>query len=93
MITLSPWGFIVLTLAVYRVAYLITREDGPLDLFAKLRGWLDPRQQTWIGRGLNCILCVSFWIGLLGALLVGASWLEWLAVCGAIVLWREVIAR
>ena len=44
MITLSPWGFIVLTLAVYRVAYLITREDGPLDLFAKLRGWLDPHQ-------------------------------------------------
>ena len=70
MITLSPWGFIVLTLAVYRVAHLITREDGPLDLFAKLRGWLDPHQQTWIGRGLNCILCVSFWLGLLGALLV-----------------------
>lgn len=93
MITLSPFGFALLTLAVYRVSYLITHEEGPLGVFAKLRGAIDPNQRTWVGRGLNCVLCVSFWAGLLGAVIVGATWLEWLAVCGAIVLWREVLAR
>lgn len=83
--------FVIYTLAVYRVAYMVTREEGPLGVFVWLRGKVDPNQQTWIGRGLNCILCVSVWIGLIGALLIGATWLEWLGACGLIVLWREAI--
>lgn len=81
--------FVMVTLAAYRLAYLITREDGPFDIMAWLRGKIDPLQKTWIGRGLNCILCVSFWLTGIGAIVVGASWLEWLAMAGAILLWRE----
>lgn len=87
---MTPWQFALVTLAVYRVSRLITLEDGPFDVFAKIRGKIDPNQRTWIGRGLSCVLCVSFWIAGLAALIVGASWIEWLAMAGVIVVYYEV---
>lgn len=90
---MTPLTFVIATLAAYRVAYLITREDGPADVFAWLRGHVDPNQRTWIGRGLNCILCVSFWVTGAMALVLGASWVEWLGMAGAIVAWREAIKK
>lgn len=77
---------IVCALAVWRVSRIITREDGPLDIFAKLRGAIDPSQKTWIGRGLNCIACVSFWIALVTALLAGLTVAEWLAISALAIL-------
>jgi len=62
-------------------------------VFAKIRGVFDPNQRTWIGRGLNCVLCVSIWMAGLAALIVSASWIEWLAMAGAIAVYREVISR
>lgn len=93
MITLQPWVFILATFAAYRVAYMIVRDEGPLGAFAWLRGRVDPNQRTWIGRGLNCLMCVSFWVTLAVSLLLGAAWFEWLAMAGVIVVWREVITR
>ena len=80
-------------IAAYRVSYMITREEGPLGVFALVRERIDPHQKTWIGRGLNCILCVSFWVTLTVALVIGASWLEWLAMAGLIVMWREAVNK
>jgi hypothetical protein len=77
---------IVIALAVWRVSRIIVREDGPFDVFAKLRGAIDPSQKTWIGRGLNCIACVSFWLALVAALLYGLSAAEWLAISAAAIL-------
>ncbi len=57
-------------LAIYRVSYLIAKEDGPFDVFALIRGKIS--QENWIGRGLNCVLCLSFWLSLIPAL-----WLFW----------------
>lgn len=90
---MTLWQFALVTLAVYRVSRMITMEDGPLDVFARMRGKIDPNQKTWIGRGLNCILCVSFWIALVSALIVSATWIEWLAIAGVIAVYREVISR
>lgn len=87
---MTPWLFFIATLAAYRVSYLIVRDEGPFGVFASLRGRVDPDQRTWLGRGFNCIVCVSFWITLIVALIVHASPLEWLAMAGAIVMWREV---
>lgn len=50
-------------LATYRIVRLVAIEDGPFDLSQKLRGIADPDQRTWIGRGLACPWCISFWIG------------------------------
>lgn len=90
---MTPWQFALVTLAVYRVSRMITIEDGPFDMFARIRGAIDPNQKTWIGRGLNCVLCVSFWIAGLAALIVGASWIEWLAMSGVIAVYIEVNTR
>lgn len=58
-------AFVILSLAVWRVARMATMEDGPFDVLAKARERLGVhKQETWIHRGLACIACVSFWIGL-----------------------------
>lgn len=93
MTTLTPWAFLLAVLAAYRISRIIVLEDGPLDVFARVRGRIDPAQKTWVGRGLACVICVSFWVSLIIALIIGASWLEWLAMSAAIVLWREVIVK
>ena len=66
-------------LAVYRVAMMVTREEGPFDVFDRLRAAANRlpdnaegnrRRPHWIARGLACPLCVSFWLSLLAAFLV-----------------------
>jgi hypothetical protein len=74
-------------LAVYRLARMISSEEGPGAIFTKLRGRFDPDQQTWIGRGLNCQLCVGFWLALPIAFLVApldpSLLLAWWGIAGA----------
>ena len=60
-------------LAVYRVARMLAQEEGPFELFARARGLLDPNQRTWLGRGVNCPLCLSFWLGWLAAVAVAVE--------------------
>lgn len=69
------WSFIVLSLAVYRVAHMIgsDEEEGPWSVFARWRHYVE--QKTWVGRGFHCPLCVSFWLGWLAALLL--PWINW----------------
>jgi len=68
MPTLDLMTFVLLALAVYRLSHMVTSEEGPFEAFAKVRDALGGNQQaTWVGRGIVCILCVSFWVGLLGA--------------------------
>jgi len=54
---------IIAALAIFRLVRLIIAEEGPFSLMLKLRGRLDPDQRTWLGRGLNCPWCLSFWLG------------------------------
>lgn len=65
--------FVVAALGVWRVARMIAREDGPFDLFAEVRGRIG--QATWVGRGLHCVLCVSWWLAWPAALLL--PWADW----------------
>ena len=82
---MTAQALIVATLAVYAIAFMIARLDGPLGVFTWLREHIDPNQRTWLGRGWNCPVCLSFWVGLIVALIIGATWLEWLAMIGAII--------
>lgn len=67
------------TLAVYRLAFMVTREDGPLDVFTTLRSAAsrlpdkvegNRRQPHWVARGISCPLCVSWWLSLVAAMIV-----------------------
>jgi hypothetical protein len=77
-------------LAVWRVAHLFHAEDGPWDLFARLRRLAG---SSLFGRLLDCFYCLSLWVSLPVAWLIGSTWLErallWPALsAGAIVLER-----
>lgn len=53
----------ICALATYRLTRLITVEEGPFRLAQRLRNIADPDQKTWIGRGMACPWCLSFWLG------------------------------
>ncbi len=58
-------------LTTYRIAHMVALEDGPFEVFTWLRQRLGGDEQaTWVGRGINCVLCIGFW----SALLVAAWW-------------------
>ncbi len=83
-------------LAVYRVAYLITSEDGPFEIATRFRALFG--QRDWIGRGLHCMLCVSFWLAMIPAIYLGWMWklsqadaaLLWLGIAGGVVFVTKV---
>lgn len=79
--------FTLATLATYRVAYMIAIEDGPADVFVWLRTqvylqWTGKKQKErggnwyhWTYRGINCPLCISFWLSWAAA--AGIPWTSW----------------
>jgi len=74
-------------LAVYRISHMLTREDGPFDIFIGFRHRIG--QHNWIGRGMNCVLCVSFWLSALTGFVPG--WLLlWFGIAGAVTFIHKV---
>ncbi len=77
-------------LAVWRITHLIQAEDGPWDLVARLRARAGTSS---VGQLMDCFYCLSLWIALPFALLLGGTWLQelllWPALsAGAILLER-----
>ena len=77
-------------LAVWRLTYLLQAEDGPWDLFRRLRR---AAGEGFSGHLLDCFACLSFWISAPFAALLGADLTErlllWPALsAGAILLLR-----
>ena len=87
---MRPLTFALASLAVYRLSRMITDEEGPFAVFNAIRGRFPPT--NWIGRGLECIMCVSVWIALPVALWIDWSvnwWLTWLALSSVTVIIRK----
>lgn len=87
---MSDWlSFLLAVFATYRVAMMLALEEGPLGIFDTLRLRLDPEQKTWLGRGVNCPLCIGFWVSLAVSVVLSpwSGWqsllLDWLGVAGA----------
>lgn len=83
-------------LATYRLALMLATEEGAFSIFEWIRSHIDFQQTSWVGRGLNCPLCVGFWLALVFAALITSSWqmflLTWFAIAGGQVLlqkWTE----
>jgi hypothetical protein len=60
-------------LAVWRITHLLNAEDGPRDLFVRLRRRLG--EGFW-GDLLDCFYCLSLWIAVPFAWGLGESWKE-----------------
>lgn len=92
---MQPLAFILASLAVYRASRMLADEEGPWSVFQRLRGHYPP--DTWIGRGLECIMCVSVWIALPATVMLTVLgyadvWLwplTWLAMSTVTVLIRK----
>lgn len=98
---------LIAALAVYRLSHMIAYEDGPWDVFTRLRGHVsaaswDGRPETWgrhwTARGISCPLCISFWLSWLAALALPWQGLVWyaltaLALSGMTVALVEVTSR
>jgi len=87
---MSFYGLIVGILGVWRIAHLLSAEDGPADLLVRLRLWAG--DGFWGGL-LDCFYCLSLWLAAPVALVIGGGWLErlllWPALsAGAILLER-----
>jgi hypothetical protein len=87
---------IIGALATYGMSYAITSLEGPFGVFARIRGATD-QQRNWIERGLHCVICVSFWIGLPVALIINGftAWalVNWLGYLGLSCITTVVLNR
>lgn len=85
--------FVLAALAVWRLTHLLAHEDGPWDVFRRLRG---ATAGIPGGRLLSCFYCLSLWLALPAGWFVGGTWAEriaaWLAASGAAILLERVTA-
>ncbi len=84
---------VIVTLAVYRVSVLIAQDEGPFSVLEIARSHIDPNQSTWLGRGVRCVGCVSFWVALVAILILDVPdgvW-AWLAVAGGALLIHRLV--
>lgn len=89
----NAFEFVLLSLTVWRVARMITLEDGPLAAFLHFRSWLadKPPSWQWLADGFACPLCLSFWLALVPALWFSNWLVVWLSLAGsAAVIYRIV---
>jgi hypothetical protein len=86
--------FLIAILGVWRVTHLLVAEDGPWDSAARLREAAGPG--FW-GKLLDCFPCLSLWVSVPFALMLGATWWErallWPALSGAAILIERVATR
>ena len=67
--------FVLCALAVWRIAHLLVRENGPWDLIARLRATLG---SGVLGRLMDCFYSLSFLISLPPAIWMSSSWIQFL---------------
>jgi hypothetical protein len=87
-------GILVSALAIWRLTHLISEEDGPWDIIARIRRTVGP---GWLGQAMDCFYCLSLWIAVPFACWAGTTWKEravlWPALSGAAILLERFSAR
>ena len=62
--------FTLCVLALWRLTHSVAKEEGPADVIFRPRTSLG---DGWLGRAMDCFHCLSMWIALPCALLVGGE--------------------
>jgi hypothetical protein len=70
---MSFYWLILGILSVWRVTHLLYGEDGPGDLFVRLRRLAG---HSFFGALLDCFYCLSLWVAVPFALLLSRWWVE-----------------
>ena len=90
--------FVVGCLATFRLALLVSKEEGPANMIETLR---NAAPLGWIRRGMNCEWCQSFWWGMATSFFFTVtgriSWtdfvLYWLAFSAAAIVLNQAFTR
>lgn len=55
---------VVWSLIIYRISSDIADMDGPFAIFSSIRQfmWNHQKIPMWIATGMECVVCISFWI-------------------------------
>lgn len=88
----SPLQLVILVLATWRLSYMLLHDDGPFDVFDRLRRWAN---QTRFDGLFACIYCMSVWVSAFHLALIMLSlhplwlsiawlYLHWLAISGGV---------
>jgi Protein of unknown function (DUF1360) len=84
------YRLVVGSLVVWRVTHLVVSEDGPWQLSARLRR---AAGDGFFGTLLDCFYCLSVWMAITPALLLGRTWLERLLLIPALSAAAIIIER
>ena len=88
------YGLFLGILGVWRITHLLNAEDGPFDLFVRLRQKAGHR--FW-GTLLDCFYCLSLWVAIPFAVAIAGNLKEsvllWLALSGGAVLLERVTSE
>jgi hypothetical protein len=88
------WHFALSALAVWRLAHLFARENGPWNSIAHLRATAG---NGLPGRLMDCFCGLSFLFSLLPALWMSGSWMvflaQWLALSAVALLLERIVPR
>jgi len=88
------YWLILAILGVWRLTHLLNAEDGPWNLLVKFRQCLG---RGFLGELLDCFYCLTLWIALPFAWVIGQSWKErlllWPALSGAAILLHRATTR
>lgn len=86
----AAFRFVIAALAVWRLSFLLAREDGPGEALAKWRRTLGGGV---LGGLFGCVKCLSLWLAAPFTFFVGGTTLEkvvtWLALSGVAALVDE----
>lgn len=87
----SLYWFILGALGVWRITHLLNDEDGPGEIFVRLRRLAG---SGMFGAMLDCFYCLSVWIAAPFAWLLADRWRErlflWPALSGAAILIEHI---
>lgn len=55
---------LIWSLIIYRISTDIAYMSGPFLVFERLRTWCINYAPVWMAEGVNCPICISFWLAL-----------------------------
>ena len=78
----------------WRITHLLNAEDGPWDILVRFRQWVG--EGFW-AKLLDCFYCLSVWISLPLAIMIGQDWTErlllWPALSAGTILLENIMSR
>lgn len=86
--------FALVSLAAFRLAYLVAEEDGPGRMFLNFRRWAHKNLYPYFDA--ECAYCTGIWIALPFAFILDTTWfviVYWLAIAAMVSLLVSTIHK